>query len=364
ESDREEGAHIAERMYVLHGKGRSYDEMAVLYRTNAQSRVIEDELRKLGIPYRIYGGLSFYQRKEIKDVLSYFRLVVNPLDDEALSRVINLPARGIGETTMAKVRDRALLQDCSMLEVVSQPAELGLAVSAATQKKLMQFAAMIADFQQYVDQMDAYTFAQSVVKQTGLKTALSMDKTQEGIDRAENVDELLSALREFVVMQQEAGAEGVNIRDFLSEVALMTDQDTKEKDDSPRVTLMTIHSAKGLEYEVVMIAGLEENLFPSMFCDSEHELEEERRLFYVAITRAKEECYVSSARTRFRNGGLQFQSPSRFIKDLDRRYVQMAEESIRRPAWESFRDDYPSAYPSAYPSYQRTPSSPSSPSSP
>lgn len=340
EADREEGKHIAERLYLLHGKGRSYDDMAVLYRTNAQSRVIEDELRKLNIPYRLYGSVSFYQRKEIKDVLSYFRLIVNPQDDEALLRVINFPARGIGDTTMKKVRDVARANELTMYEVVCHPAELGLQVNGPTQKKLMQFAMLIQQFQADVDKMDAYSFAQLVIKQTGLRVALTMDKTQEGVDREENVNELLSALREYVTMQQEAGVEEVNIRDFLAEVALLTDQDQNLQDDTPRVTLMTIHAAKGLEYAVVMIAGLEENLFPSMYCETERELEEERRLFYVAITRAKEECYISSAKTRYRNGQVQFQSPSRFLKDLDKQYVQYAAETVRKPNWTSFGDGY------------------------
>lgn len=339
ESDREEGKHLAEQLYLLHGKGRDYNDMAVLYRTNAQSRVVEDELRKLNIPYRLYGSVSFYQRKEIKDVLSYFRLFVNPHDDEALLRIINFPARGIGDTTMKRVRETAIQHDLALFDVVCHPEEYGLPVNKATQGKLMQFALKIQQLAADIDAMDAYQFAVYVIKETGLRTALALDKTQEGVDRAENVDELLSALREYVQMQTEQGSDEVNIRDFLSEVALLTDQDTHQQDDTPRVTLMTIHAAKGLEYGVVMIAGLEENLFPSMFCETERELEEERRLFYVAITRAKEECYITSAKTRFRNGQLQFQTASRFLKDLDARYVQRAAETIRKPHWESFRDE-------------------------
>lgn len=356
DSDREEGRNIAEKMYLLHGKGRSYDDMAVLYRTNAQSRVIEDELRKLNIPYRIYGSVSFYQRKEIKDVLSYFRLVVNTQDDEALLRVINFPARGIGDTTMKKVKEVAHSLNLPLYDVVSHPAEYGVPVNGPTQKKLMAFALKISQLQTEADTMDAYLYAKLVVKETGLMTALALDKTQEGIDREENVDELLSALREFVTTtthsDQEAGvdseqmAQDISIRSFLAEVALLTDQDTDKNDDTPRLTLMTIHAAKGLEYDVVHIAGLEENLFPSMFCESERELEEERRLFYVAITRAKEECYISSARTRFRNGSLQMQSPSRFLKDIDKRFIQHAQETIRKTSWANFGDfDLPSREP-------------------
>lgn len=342
ESDREEGKFIADKLMFLHKGSRSYDDMAVLYRTNAQSRVIEDELRKLNIPYRIYGSVSFYQRKEIKDVLSYFRLIVNPQDDEALLRVINFPSRGIGETTMKRVRELAHGSNLSMMEVVSHPADYGLAVNAATQKKLQQFALIISQFQKDVDEMDAYSFAQLVVKQTGIKAALSIKshESEEDLDRAENIDELLSAIREYVTVEQQANPEtpleALNIRGFLAEVALLTDQDTHQQDDTPRVTLMTIHAAKGLEYGVVMIAGLEENLFPSMYCDRPSELEEERRLLYVAITRAKEECYITSARTRFRNGQLQYPEPSRFLKEIDPRFVQRMQESARRPAWSSF----------------------------
>lgn len=341
-SDRDEGKFLAEKAYMLHRLGRDYDDIAVLYRTNAQSRVIEDELRKLSIPYRIYGGVSFYQRKEIKDVLAYFRLVCNPKDDEALLRIINFPSRGIGDTTMKRVKELAHGQGVNLMEVVSRPMECGLQVTAATQKKLIQFSLLIEKLREQLDEKNAYDFADYVLRETGIRTSLSLDKTQEGIDRQENVEELMSAIREFVEMQLQSGLGEVSIRAFLAEVALLTDQDENSPENDSRMTLMTIHSAKGLEYGVVMIAGLEENLFPSMFCERESEIEEERRLFYVAITRAKEECYITSCNTRYKNGQLQFQSPSRFLKDLDPRFVQRIQSAPQRSTdWSSrgFDDD-------------------------
>lgn len=288
-SDRDEGKFIAEKAYHLHRLGRDYDDMAVLYRTNAQSRVIEDELRKLSIPYRIYGGVSFYQRKEIKDVLSYFRLVCNPKDDEALLRIINFPARAIGETTMKKVKDVAHAQDVNLFDVVCHPAEMQLPVNGPTQKRLIDFGKLILSLQQEVQNKNAYEFADFVLKTAGIRTALATDTTQEGQDRLQNVEELMSAIREYVEVQQQAGIDEVDIRAFLGEVALLTDQDNQQAVDDSRLTLMTVHSAKGLEFGVIMIAGMEENLFPSPFSDAEKDIEEERRLFYVAITRAKEE---------------------------------------------------------------------------
>lgn len=331
-NDRDEALFISKQLERIHNlQSRSYDDMAVLYRTNAQSRVIEDELRKLGIPYRIYGSVSFYQRKEIKDVLAYFRLATNPRDDEALLRIINYPKRNIGDTTQEKLKETAHRQQISLLEAASHPAEYGVPVSPAVQKRLVAFAALILKISDEITHVDAYTFAEMVLRETGIRTDLMMDKTQEGIDRNENVQELLNALREFIEREGE-----VSITDFLSEVSLLTDQDETGSDDCPRVTLMTIHAAKGLEYGAVFIAGLEENLFPSMYCETPKELEEERRLLYVAITRAKELCYITSAKTRFRNGQTQFQNPSRFLKELDRRYVETGyEEPVRRPSWES-----------------------------
>ena len=335
-SDRDEAQFLSQQARRLFFDGLAYDEMAVLYRTNAQSRVIEDEFRKLSIPYRIYGGLSFYQRKEIKDVLSYFRLICNPKDDEALLRIINFPARKIGETTMKRVKEVAHEQNVNLFEVVRHPVEMRLDVNGPTAKRLMAFAELIADLQQEVDTLDAYAFAQKVVTRSQIRMTMLADTTQEGQDKLQNVEELMSAIREYMVQQQESGAKEVSIRSFLSEVALLTDQDNQTAADDSRVTLMTVHSAKGLEFSAVMIAGMEENLFPSMFSESDKDLEEERRLFYVAITRAKDQCYITSADTRYKNGQLQFQSPSRFLRELDAQYVQRWQEPQRRTTnWES-----------------------------
>lgn len=344
-SDREEGQYLAEQSRLLHRTGRSFDDIAVLYRTNAQSRVIEDELRKLAIPYRIYGGLSFYQRKEIKDVLSYFRLICNPKDDEALQRIINFPARSIGETTLKKVKEAARSHEVNLFQAVCDPVTYGVPVNGPTAKRLIQFGQLIQQLQEQVNEKNAYDYADFVLRQTGIRTFLATDTTQEGQDRLENVEELMSAIREFVEVQMQSGIDEIDIRSFLGEVALLTDQDNNKTDDTPRVTLMTVHAAKGLEYGVVMIAGMEENLFPSPFSDAPKDIEEERRLFYVAITRAKEECYITSAQTRYKNGQLQFQSPSRFLRDLDSRFIQrLSEAPTRRTDWSSrgFDNNQPS----------------------
>lgn len=335
-TDREEGQYLAEQARLLHRTGRDYDDIAVLYRTNAQSRVIEDELRKLSVPYRIYGGVSFYQRKEIKDVLSYFRIICNPKDDEALQRIINFPARSIGDTTMKKVKETARANERNLFEVVCDPAGYGVPVNGPTQKRLIQFGNLIKSLQEQQEGKNAYEFADLVLRQTNLRSFLAADSSQEGVDRMENVEELMSAIREFVELQMQAGIDETDIRSFLGEVALLTDQDNNKEDNTPRVTLMTVHAAKGLEYGVVMIAGMEENLFPSAFSEAEKDIEEERRLFYVAITRAKEECYITSAQSRYKNGQLQFQSPSRFLRDLDRAFTQHLSSAPKRTAdWSS-----------------------------
>ena len=316
--DRTEALGVATKIQRMKFKG--YDSFAVLYRTNAQSRVIEGELRKLNIPYRIYGGTSFYQRKEIKDALGYLRLAVNGRDNEALLRIVGFPGRGIGETTMKKVSTCAIEHRRSYLDVMRVPAEFALDVSAATQKKLQTFAQLIDTFHNQSDQMDAFTFAETVFRVSGVMTALALDRSQEGIDRAQNVQELLNAIHEFVVQRAQEGIDFTPITDFLSEVSLQTDQDENLTDTTERVTLMTVHAAKGLEFPVVFIVGLEENLFPSQFAVRPQEVEEERRLLYVAITRAMEQCYLSFARQRFRNGSFVFASPSRFLNDIDRRF--------------------------------------------
>lgn len=333
-SDRDEGKAVATQIKQLYRQGYDYEQMAVLYRTNAQSRVIEDELRHLGVPYRIYGGMSFYQRKEIKDAIAYFRLAVNPADNEAFIRVINYPLRGIGDTTVMKVREAARMAGCSMMEVILNPQAAQLSVNNATQNKLNMFAAMIQGFGEKVATMDAYEFASMVLRDSGVMREAKADTTQEGIARYENLEEMLSGIHEFVEQKLRDGQAFTPMTDFLSEVSLLTDQDENKDDDQARVTLLTVHAAKGLEFKVTFIVGLEENLFPSQFCQAPKEIEEERRLLYVAITRSMERCYLTNARQRFRNGQTVFSSPSRFIKDIDSCYIQQSQGlgiTLQRP---------------------------------
>ena len=330
--DRAEALGVATIISKARGK-HGYDDIAVLYRTNAQSRAFENELRKLNIPYRIYGGTSFYQRKEIKDCLGYFRLAVNPRDNEALLRIVGFPGRGIGDTTMKKVATHAIEHHRAYLDVMRSPDETGLEVSAAIKTKLRTFATLMDSLRQLSEETDAYTFAEQTLRTTGVMTAMAVDLSPEGIDRAQNVQELLNAIREFVAQRQEEGIDFTPITDFLSEVSLQTDQDENLTDTTERVTLMTVHSAKGLEFPIVFIAGMEENLFPSQFCIKPNEIEEERRLLYVAITRAMERCYLSYARQRFRNGQMMFNSPSRFLKDIDRTYFEVKQSAPEKPSF-------------------------------
>ena len=324
-SDRDEGKAVATQIKQLYRQGYDYEQMAVLYRTNAQSRVIEDELRHLGVPYRIYGGMSFYQRKEIKDAIAYFRLAVNPADNEAFIRVINYPLRGIGDTTVMKVREAARMAGCSMMEAILNPQAAQLSVNNATQNKLNMFVAMIQGFGKKMATMDAYEFASMVLRDSGVMREAKADTTQEGIARYENLEEMLSGIHEFVEQKLRDGQAFTPMTDFLSEVSLLTDQDENKDDDQARGTLLTVHAAKGLEFKVTFIVGLEENLFPSQFCQAPKEIEEERRLLYVAITRSMERCYLTNARQRFRNGQTVFSSPSRFIKDIDSCYIQSSQ---------------------------------------
>ena len=327
--DRAEAEGVTKLIQFAH-RTNGYDDIAILYRTNAQSRAFENELRKHNIPYRIYGGTSFYQRKEIKDALGYFRLAINPRDNEALLRIIAFPGRGIGDTTMKKVAANAIEHHRSYLDVMRAPEETALDVSAATKTKLRGFAALVDQLRTLSEEVDAYEFAEQTLRMTGVMTALALDHTQEGIDRAQNVQELLNAIREFVEQRQNEGIDYTPITDFLSEVSLLTDQDDNLADTTERVTLMTVHAAKGLEFPVVFIAGLEENLFPSQFCVKPQEIEEERRLLYVAITRAMDRCYLSFARQRFRNGQMAFNSPSRFLNDIDKRFFEMSRPAAPR----------------------------------
>ncbi len=347
--DRTEALGVATHIQKMRHKG--YDSFAVLYRTNAQSRVIEGELRKLNIPYRIYGGTSFYQRKEIKDALGYFRLAVNGRDNEALLRIVGFPGRGIGETSLKKVALNAIEHHCSYLDVMRRPDDTGLDVNAGAKKKMQTFAGLIDTFHEQSDTMDAFQFAETVLRTSGVMTALATDLTQEGIDRAQNVQELLNAIREFVAQRQNEGIDYTPISDFLSEVSLLTDQDEHLEDTTERVTLMTVHAAKGLEFPVVFIVGMEENLFPSQFAERPQEIEEERRLLYVAVTRAMEQCHLSFAKQRFRNGSFSFASPSRFLKDIDRQYFSLQQLPTSNPYSRSNTPGIPTI-----PSASRTPS--------
>ncbi len=301
----------------------SFDEYAILYRTNAQSRVLEEALRKRNIPYRIYGGLSFYQRKEIKDAISYFRLAINPNDDEALKRIINFPARGIGETTVNKLLRCAIDNRVSAWEVLENMQSYPLGVNSGTAKKLMGFHELIQGFRKMVERGEsAYTVAHEIITRTQLLSMLLSDRTPESISKQENLQELLSAVSEFVADRTETG-EGASLADYLGEISLSTDQDTQSVNE-PSVTLMTVHAAKGLEFNNVFVVGVEEELFPSaLSADSPMEIEEERRLLYVAITRAKNNCFISYASSRYKNGQTKMCSPSRFIKDMDSKYLRL-----------------------------------------
>ena len=288
---------------------------------------MEEALRKQSIPYRIYGGLSFYQRKEIKDVIAYCRLVCNPNDEEALKRIINFPARGIGETTVNKLIECAQLHAISAWDVLADMLKYNLPVNAGTAKKLAQFRAMIDVFADQIQTQSAYDLANSIVKTSGVISDTYTDLSPESMSRQENVQELLKAIHEFCEKKISDGNPIALLPDFLSEVSLQTDQDTDKETDRDKITLMTVHAAKGLEFKAVFIVGMEEELFPSPFCtQSERELEEERRLFYVALTRAEERCFISYAKSRFKNGKTNFSNPSRFIKDIDEQFLEIPVE--------------------------------------
>jgi Superfamily I DNA and RNA helicases len=324
-SDFEEGFMVAGKLLEMRmRKHDAYSQFAILYRTNAQSRILEEALRKRNIPYRIYGGLSFYQRQEIKDVIAYFRMIVNPNDEEALKRIINRPARGIGETTLTKLKSAAISQSVSMWAVLNDPLAFGLNVNSGTARKLQLFRELIQGFVDDMPEVSAFDLADAVIKKTGLLTEMYADRTPESLSKQENIQELLNGIQEFCLNKQEEGIEQAGLVDFLSEISLATDQDTDKDADQERVTMMTIHAAKGLEFKNVFVVGMEEDLFPSMFAkESEKSLEEERRLFYVAITRAGENCTLSFAKSRFRNGQSQMTSPSRFLKDIDAEYLDL-----------------------------------------
>ncbi len=336
-TDFEEGFIVANNITDLRfSSNYRYQDIAVLYRTNSQSRVMEEALRKQGIPYRIYGGLSFYQRKEIKDVIAYCRLVCNPNDEEALKRIINYPARGIGDTTVNKLIECAQLHAVSAWEVLTDMLKYNLGINAGTANKLAQFRSMIDVFAEQIQIQSAYDLANSIVKVSGLIADTYTDHSPESMSRQENVQELLKAIHEFCETKQADGEPTTFLPDFLSEVSLLTDQDTDKETDKDKITLMTVHAAKGLEFKAVFIVGMEEELFPSPFCQSERELEEERRLFYVAITRAEERLFISFAKSRFKNGKTNFSNPSRFIKDIDVQFLDMPVE--QKPKQGRFND--------------------------
>lgn len=324
-SDFEEGVIVSNRILELrHEKGESYKDFVILYRTNAQSRVFEESLRKKNIPYRIYGGLSFYQRKEIKDVIAYFRIVVNPYDEEAFKRIINFPTRGIGQTTLNKIIASAKLHNVSLWEVVNNILVFNLEVNSGTAKKLKDFCELIQGFIDQLPNLDAYELSSLIVKQAGIAREAYQDQTPEGMSRQENLQELLGGIHEFCEIRREEGEEETGLMNFLSEVSLLSDQDTDKEADNEKVTMMTIHAAKGLEFKNVFIVGLEEDLFPSAMAKVEARgLEEERRLFYVAITRAEEFCMLTYARSRFRNGQTMACNPSRFIREIDKDYLKV-----------------------------------------
>ena len=329
-SDVEEGELVVRRIdNIKRRENIAFDNFAILYRTNAQSRIFEEALRKHGIPYRIYGGLSFYQRKEVKDVISYFRLAVNPHDEEAFKRVINYPARGIGDTTVGKILSAASDHGVSLWTVIGDPATYGLAVNKGTLAKLEGFYNLINRFVASVDRSDAYELGRMVVQESGVMADLMQDRTVEGVSRQENVQELMDGMHDFVRSRQEEGDEAIKLPDFLSDVALLTDQDNEEDDGTPKVTLMTVHAAKGLEFDSVFVVGMEEQLFPSMMAyDSTRQMEEERRLLYVAITRAEKRCFLSYAKSRFRYGKVEYGMPSRFLKDIDSGYVKAPSSAV------------------------------------
>lgn len=352
-SDVEEAEIVANRVVKMHVRDNyAYSDFAILYRTNAQSRVFEEAFRKRNIPYRIYGGLSFYQRKEIKDVIAYFRLAVNPNDEEALKRVINYPARGIGNTTLGKIISAASENNVSLWSVLNEPLTYNLNVNKGTHTKLQAFRDLITGFIEQASQKDAAELGREIIMRSGIRADIYQDRSPESLSRQENIEEMMNGINDFCDTRKEEGNDHVFLTDYLSEISLLSDQDEEKDEDTPKVTLMTIHSAKGLEFPNVFVVGLEDGLFPSMMSgESMRQLEEERRLFYVAITRAQEHCFLSYAKSRCRYGKMEFSVPSRFLKDIDVRYLNVAQadtvaqrvdEGVRRFRKET--DERPSYY--------------------
>lgn len=329
-SDKEEAAIVAKDVKRIRREdGCQYSDFAILYRTNAQSRSFEEEFRKQGIPYRIYGGLSFYQRKEIKDIIAYFRLVANPDDEEAIKRIINYPARGIGATTVLKIADCAHQNQVSFWEVIGAPERYGLAVTKGTMNKLETFRLLISSFIERAQTTDVYELGDAIIKESGISQDIMSGKDADDLARQENLEEFLSGMSAFVEERREEGRfDELFLQDYLQDVALLTDADSDGDKDEPRVSLMTVHAAKGLEFSTVFVVGLEENIFPSpLSAASLRELEEERRLLYVAITRAEKHCILTNAKNRWRYGKMEFDNPSRFIDEIDGKLIDSQDEA-------------------------------------
>ena len=325
-SDREEAIIVCNDIKRIRRQDQAqYSDFAILYRTNAQSRSFEEQMRKDGIPYRIYGGLSFYQRKEIKDVIAYFRVVSNPNDEEALRRIINYPTRGIGDTTVAKIVETANLHHVSLWSVIQQPIVFDLQLSKGTLNKIDAFKQLVEGWTMRINQEDAYVLGHSIIMESGISKDIYGSNNPEDLSRQENLEEFLSGMQDFVESRKEEDrGDEIALSDFLQEVALLTDLDSDGDEEQPKVTLMTVHAAKGLEFPTVFVVGLEENIFPSPMCTgSMRELEEERRLLYVAITRAEKHCILTCAQNRFRYGKMEYDTPSRFIKDIDPRLLKV-----------------------------------------
>lgn len=329
-SDKEEAAIVAKDVKRIRREdGCQYSDFAILYRTNAQSRSFEEEFRKQGIPYRIYGGLSFYQRKEIKDIIAYFRLVANPDDEEAIKRIINYPARGIGATTVLKIADCAHQNQVSFWEVIGAPERYGLAVTKGTMNKLETFRLLISSFIERAQTTDVYELGDAIIKESGISQDIMSGKDADDLARQENLEEFLSGMSAFVEERREEGRfDELFLQDYLQDVALLADADSDGDKDEPRVSLMTVHAAKGLEFPTVFVVGLEENIFPSpLSAASLRELEEERRLLYVAITRAEKHCILTNAKNRWRYGKMEFDNPSRFIDEIDGKLIDSQDEA-------------------------------------
>lgn len=344
-SDMEEAYMIANKINEMHmSLYDPWSEFAVLYRTNAQSRILEDAMRKRGIPYRIYGGISFYQRKEIKDIIAYLRLVINPADEEAFKRVVNFPARGIGKTTLDKIQQAAALHRTTFWEICSKPLSYNLPVHSGTENKLKQFSSLIENLMPLASTLNVYEFTKKMLEESGINKALLQDSSEEGISRQEHLESLLSGMFDFCQSRLEEGNEQILLPDYLAEISLLTDQD--EVDEGEKVNLMTVHAAKGLEFKNVFVSGLEDGVFPSVHnLESDRELEEERRLLYVAITRAGDHCVLSYAKSRFRNGQTEYSKPSRFLNDLDKRFLDLPTRS--------FAEEQETAFSSAFGSDRR-----------